>query len=157
MYAYYCSAEAHWGSQVRQPNLLSKLRVSERPCLRKQGGWHRGKRNGSCVQVLFQEARKMDTSAREHSHSCIRAKLGFQAIKHLIATQHLRDTLVLLGVNLNIGQVAGVMVVDSIEDNLSRALYSFSPCLLLKNKKPSTINLFAASYNYIIHDELTGV
>lgn len=44
-----------------------------------------------------------------------------------------------------------------MEDNLSHLLFSFPPCLLLENWKPSTSNLFAASYNYIIHDELTGV
>lgn len=74
----------------------------------------------------------MNTSARDQGHSCIRAKLGFEAVEHFTATQNIRGSLLLLGVNLNIGQVAGVVVVVSIEDNLSHTLHSFSPCLLLK-------------------------
>lgn len=96
----------------------------------------------------------MDTSAGDHRHSCIRAKLGLQAIKHFIATQHIRDILLGEFEYKPSGWGGGGV---SVEDNLSHMLYSFSPCLLLKNKKPNTVDLFAASYNYIIHDELTGV
>lgn len=34
--------------------------------------------NGSSLRVLFQDTGKMDASARDQGHSCIRAKLGLQ-------------------------------------------------------------------------------
>jgi hypothetical protein len=91
-----------------------------------------GRHNNSSLYVLLRDIGKMDTSARDQGHSCTGAKLGLQATEHFRATQHIKGSRVLLGVSLNIGQVAGVVVVASIEDNLSHTLYSFSPCLLLK-------------------------
>lgn len=179
--------EVHWGSLARHPNLFSKLRSQCRqggwhqrndmpawllsstcictPPHVHTGNMHthiahphkwnrrRGKRSGSSLRVISISGH-ISWRPQTLLYQSKAGASGYEAFCSDLA--HQRHTSTPWG-QWNIGQVAGVGVVVSIEDNLPHLLYSFSPCFLLENWKPSTSNLLAASYNYVIDDELTGV
>lgn len=60
----------------------------------------------SVAKVFLGGTEDLCIPTRGYEHSLIMVKPGFQARKYFMVTQHTRVTLVLLGVGLNIGQVA---------------------------------------------------